>query len=331
MLKEALAPGTLPPGLRVYAIGDVHGCADRLAALHAMIAADALARPVGASAGPPGGDRRAPPARPLPTRPLPAKHLSARPMADREAGRGADPGGLPRPAQVPPGAGPIRPARLPLPGHAASGPWPPPAPGHSLGHSLGHSPGRIILVHLGDYIDRGPDSARVLERLLGPPPVPGAEVVNLVGNHEVMMLDAADPRAHPGALAFWLENGGAETLASYGASPHDRDPFGPVPDGHLSLLRRCALRWAAGDYLFVHAGIRPGVPLERQDPFDLLWIREPFLSFEDDLPHVVVHGHTPAAAPVVRPHRIGIDTGACFGGDLTCVVLEDRRLGFLAA
>ena len=188
---------------------------------------------------------------------------------------------------------------------------------------------RVTLIHLGDYVDRGPDSAAVLHRLLAAPPVPDAEVVNLLGNHEVMMLDACDPRAHPGAMPFWLENGGAATLASYGADPEQPEAHGAVPEEHLDLLRRCALQFEAGDYLFVHAGVRPGVPLDHQDPFDLVWIREPFLSFDGDLPQVVVHGHTPAAAPVIRPHRIGIDTGACFGGELTCLVLEGHRLRFL--
>ncbi|WP_135468425.1 metallophosphoesterase family protein [Crenalkalicoccus roseus] len=237
MLNEQLAPGSLPPGLRVYAVGDVHGCAGRLAALHARIAAHARARP----------------------------------------------------------------AR------------------------------RVALVYLGDYVDRGPDSAGVLDLLLRPAPVPGAEVVTLVGNHETMMLDACDPRAHPGAMPFWLDNGGQETLASYGVDPGDPRLAEALPAAHLALLRRCPLRWAAGDYLFVHAGIRPGVPLDRQDPFDLLWIREPFLSWEGELPMVVVHGHTPSPSPAVRPHRIGIDTGACYGGDLTCLVLEEQRLGFLVA
>jgi len=237
MVKEALAPGALPPGLRVYAVGDVHGCADRLAGLHARIAEDAWHRP----------------------------------------------------AQ------------------------------------------RVVLLHLGDYVDRGEDSAGVLERLNAPGPVPGAEVVNLLGNHEVMMLDACDPRSAEGSLPFWLENGGAETLASYRTSAEDPAPWEAIPREHLALLRRCRLTWSAGDYLFVHAGIRPGLPLDRQDPFDLLWIREPFLSYEGDLPMVVVHGHTPAAAPAVRPHRIGIDTGACFGGDLTCLVLEGQRLRFISA
>jgi serine/threonine protein phosphatase 1 len=235
--NDLLAPGALPAGLRIYAIGDVHGCNDRLGALHAQIAADARAHPAE----------------------------------------------------------------------------------------------EVVLVHLGDYVDRGEDSAGVLERLLGPPPIPGAEVVNLLGNHEVMMLDACDPRSPPGAMPFWLENGGAETLASYRTGPEDPAPWEAIPREHLELLRGCALRWAAGDYMFVHAGVRPGVSLDRQDPFDLLWIREPFLSFEGDLPRIIVHGHTPVAMPAVRPHRIGIDTGACFGGVLTCLVLEGQRLRFLEA
>lgn len=232
-----VAPGALPAGWRIYAIGDIHGCADQLAAMHALIAEDARAQP--------------------------AEH--------------------------------------------------------------------VTLIHLGDYIDRGPDSAAVVERLLAAPPVPDAEVVNLLGNHEVMLLDACEPHAHPGAMAFWLENGGAATLASYGADPDDPDGWEAVPAEHLELLRHCELRFDAGDYLFVHAGIRPGIPLDRQDPFDLIWMREPFLSFEGDLRQVVVHGHTPAPVPVVRPHRIGIDTGACYGGPLTCLVLEGQQLRFLTA
>jgi serine/threonine protein phosphatase 1 len=237
MLKEDLAPGHLPPGLRVYAVGDVHGCADRLSVLHAGIAAD----------------------------------LRARPVAE------------------------------------------------------------VVVLHLGDYVDRGVDSAGVLDLLLGPYPMPGAEVVTLIGNHEVMMLDACDPQAKPGTVAFWLENGGGETLASYGVHPADPRWREVVPEAHLELLRGMPLSWSAGDYLFVHAGVRPSVPLDQQDPFDLLWIREPFLSFRGELPVVVVHGHTPTPAPAVRAHRIGIDTGACFGGDLTCLVLEEGRMGFLAA
>ena len=104
-----------------------------------------------------------------------------------------------------------------------------------------------------------------------------------------------------------------------------------IPPEHVAFLRGLALRHVAGGYLFVHAGLRPGVPLERQSPHDMLWIREPFLSWEGESPFVVVHGHTPEHDVVVRPNRIGIDTGAVMGGVLTCVVLEADRMGFLRA
>jgi serine/threonine protein phosphatase 1 len=191
-------------------------------------------------------------------------------------------------------------------------------------------PAAVTLIHLGDYVDRGPGSADVLERLRRPLPLPGAAVVTLVGNHEAMLLDACAPDAHPGALPFWLENGGAATLRSYGGSVEDA-PWELVPEAHLALLRACPLSFAAGDYLFVHAGVRPGVPLDRQDPFDLIWIREPFLSFSGPLDRIIVHGHTPVLEPEIRPHRIGIDTGACYGGPLTCLVLEGAGMRFLSA
>jgi serine/threonine protein phosphatase 1 len=235
MLKEDLAPGRLPAGHRLYAIGDVHGCVHRLAALHADIRADLAARPVA----------------------------------------------------------------------------------------------RATILHLGDYVDRGPDSARVVDLLLGPPPVPGAEMVLLKGNHEAMMLDACALGASPSAMRFWIANGGLETLESYDTDPDFPGWLERIPPAHLALLRRCQLRFSAGDYLFVHAGVRPDVALDRQDPHDLLWIREPFLSWRKPLGAVVVHGHTPTPKPEIRPHRIGIDTGACFGGVLTCLVLEEDRMGFL--
>ena len=107
-------------------------------------------------------------------------------------------------------------------------------------------------------------------------------------------------------------------------------PAAFAPD-HLALLRGLPVTHRAGGYLFVHAGIRPGVPLDAQGREDLLWIREPFLSFDGDLGCVVVHGHTPIPAPLVRPNRIDIDTGAYLGGELTCAVLEADRIGFLQA
>ena len=135
------------------------------------------------------------------------------------------------------------------------------------------------------------------------------------------------------ATELWLANGGADSLLSWGvprsAQPKEWPSYLPKP--HLMFLRDLAVRHAAGGYLFVHAGIRPGIPLERQSRHDLMWIREPFLSFKQPFGPVVVHGHTPRQEPVVRPNRIGIDTGAVMGGVLTCAVLEEDRLGFITS
>ncbi|MBI0433720.1 metallophosphoesterase family protein [Roseomonas sp. KE0001] len=227
------APGLLPDGLRVYAIGDVHGCADRLEALHARIARDWRDRPAA----------------------------------------------------------------------------------------------RCAIVHLGDYIDRGEASAAVLDRLAGPGPIAGAEWILLRGNHEAMMLDALT--AGPGTVAedLWLWNGGDATLASYGAE----DSRLVLPEAHLALLRGLRPSWSAGDYFFVHAGIDPRRALESQRELDLMWIREPFLSWPRPLPRIVVHGHTPSRAPELRRWRIGIDTGAVAGGALTALALDAASLRFLSA
>jgi serine/threonine protein phosphatase 1 len=190
---------------------------------------------------------------------------------------------------------------------------------------------RPILIHLGDYVDRGPDSAGVVARLAAGPPMPGLRTINLMGNHEHTMLAAiAGDRA---AGTDWLHTGGRESLISWGA-----DPDGPrarwrdaIPYGHLDLLHGLALSHSEGGYLFVHAGIRPGVPLMRQTAQDMLCIRQPFLSDDRPFGFVVVHGHTPQSNPEVRPNRIGIDTGAVYGRALTCVVLEEQRLRFMQA
>jgi serine/threonine protein phosphatase 1 len=122
----------------------------------------------------------------------------------------------------------------------------------------------------------------------------------------------------------WIGNGGDAALESWGVSlrTRARDWAAAIPARHLEFMRALPLMHAAGGYVFVHAGLRPLVPIARQSRLDMLWIREPFLSFDGDLSAVVVHGHTPTAEPVVRRHRIGIDTGACMGGALTCLVLE---------
>jgi serine/threonine protein phosphatase 1 len=134
-----------------------------------------------------------------------------------------------------------------------------------------------------------------------------------------------------GAAGHWMANGGRQTLNSWGVPPSAPPArwWDAIPPAHLGFLRGLSLLHRAGGYVFVHAGLRPGVPLESQSRQDLLWIREPFLSWDGALPLVVVHGHTPEAAPVVRANRIGIDTGAVLGGKLTCAVLEDDTLAFM--
>jgi diadenosine tetraphosphatase ApaH/serine/threonine PP2A family protein phosphatase len=186
-----------------------------------------------------------------------------------------------------------------------------------------------LLLHIGDYVDRGADTAGVLQRLLTEAPIPGLPVVNLVGNHDETMLHAlSGDRA---AATDWLFAGGAPALQSYGIDPDSPRESWPeqVPSEHLDFLRGLTLTHRDGGYFFVHGGVRPGVPLERQAREDLLRMRQPFLYSEMSFGAVVVHGHTPVRDPVVRHNRIAIDTGAVFGGKMTCLVLEGETLGFL--
>jgi serine/threonine protein phosphatase 1 len=194
---------------------------------------------------------------------------------------------------------------------------------------------RKIVVYLGDFIDRGLDSKRVIELLLDQP-LDGFDAIPLKGNHEDTLLRFLDDVSFGPA---WLAIGGEATVMSYGA----RIPKGlsrgerfehlqtelraRIPHSHRQFMERLELMYQAGDYVFVHAGIRPGVPLERQDPKDLLWIRDEFLSLPHGLDKVVVHGHSLREQPEIRDHRIGIDTGAYATNVLTCLVLEgtDRR------
>jgi serine/threonine protein phosphatase 1 len=196
---------------------------------------------------------------------------------------------------------------------------------------------RRVVVYLGDYIDRGPDP-RGLVALLIDEPLPGFEPVHLIGNHEAFLLQFL---ADPTVAALWMMNGGAVTCTSYGVDPArppehavgdgwlQRELRERIPEAHLAFFANLRPSHLEGDYLFVHAGIRPGVPLDAQDKADLLWIREPFLSSDEDFGKVVVHGHTPTDAPVVRANRIGVDTGACYGGPLTALVLEGAERRFL--
>lgn len=193
---------------------------------------------------------------------------------------------------------------------------------------------RVILV--GDYIDRGPDSRSVLEWLAEN--ADRQRWIPLCGNHDRFLLDFLDDPDTP-SFPVWLANGGEAMLASCGL--RNGDPFSPIgpgerralqarlaealgPEVHAFLDRLvCMARF--GDYAFVHAGVRPGVRLDRQDPDDLIWIRDPFLASDADFGAVIVHGHTPTESVVVRHNRIGIDTGAVYGGALSCIVLEGRR------
>jgi serine/threonine protein phosphatase 1 len=191
--------------------------------------------------------------------------------------------------------------------------------------------GNATLLHIGDYVDRGADSAGVITRLAAGCPIPGMTMVNLLGNHEFTMMEAiAGERA---AGTDWLFAGGEATLQSYGI-----DPAGPreawsdrIPASHHRFLHSLVLMHRAGGYAFVHAGVRPPIPLDRQAREDLLRARQFFLYSEADFGAVIVHGHTPVKAPVVKHNRIAIDTGAVFGGVMTCAVLEEDRLGFLFA
>lgn len=241
-------PPSLPRGIRVYAIGDVHGRLDLLLAMEALIEADR-----------------------------------------REHGRLQD----------------------------------------------------AVVVHLGDLVDRGFDSRKLLDHFLATGST-GPHRVMLLGNHDLWLREfAAAEVTDPAQTASWMRFGGDATLLSYGVKLDLRRPEAErfdaarrelqarFPAEHSALLGSLDLAFGLGDYFFCHAGIRPDVPLERQSEADLLWIREPFLSWAGECGKIVVHGHTVEEAPVTRVNRIGIDTGACWTGRLTCLVLAGTERRFL--
>ena len=191
-------------------------------------------------------------------------------------------------------------------------------------------PGETTVVFLGDYVDRGPDSKPVVDYLLNDP-IPEHETIFLRGNHEQAMLEFLE---QPGIGEMWLTFGGQNTLTSYEASlgriPSRPEDFielselfaSRVPSAHVEFLRSTRPSFEAGSYFFCHAGIRPGVSLDRQDTDDLLWIRDEFVDSRRVHEKIVVHGHTVTREPELLPNRIGIDTGAYESGVLTCLVLE---------
>ena len=191
---------------------------------------------------------------------------------------------------------------------------------------------RPIVVFIGDYIDRGPASREVLDLVLGCKRT--REAVFLKGNHETFVHRFL---SEPAVLDEWRLCGGLETLVSYGLKP----PINPgvpeqtqlakelakaIPKRHLEFLESLNPSFSCGDFLFVHAGIRPGVPIRKQREEDLLWIREEFLSCEQRFEKFVVHGHTPVPTPDFRSNRINIDTGAFATGRLTCIVIESTSI-----
>ncbi len=197
---------------------------------------------------------------------------------------------------------------------------------------------RRLVVYIGDYVDRGLQSREVIDLLLDSA-LPGFEAVHLKGNHEDMLLRFLDD---PAAGPLWLANGGDATLASYGIGawrrPLDIDALGELsgrlaralPARHEAFLRGLVHAHEEGDYLFVHAGVRPGAPAAAQREEDMMWIRDDFLNSRADHGHVVVHGHSIHYEPEERPNRIGIDTGAFATGRLTCLVLEGATQRFIA-
>ncbi len=194
---------------------------------------------------------------------------------------------------------------------------------------------RHVVVFLGDYVDRGPQSAEVVESLISGRPA-GVETICLKGNHEDFLLDVAHGRKSP---VNWLMNGGASTLDSYGlnawALRDDLDAVGPaltaaLPPAHLEFLDALPTSHRIGGAFFAHAGIDPERSLGMQSDIDLMWVRHKFLSSERDHGAVVVHGHTPVAAPEIRRNRINCDTGAWATNRLTAAVLENGRARFLS-
>ena len=198
--------------------------------------------------------------------------------------------------------------------------------------------GRMYLIYIGDYVDRGPDSRGVLESLLAAP-LPECQTVALRGNHDQIFLDFLEDARHG---PRWFGIGGLATAESYGANPR-KTALAPVefedlrahlnrlvPESHRVFLRGLALHFTLGDYFFVHAGLRPGLPIARQDPHDMIWIRNRFLLSRRRHEKIVVHGHNRFGEPDLRFNRIGIDTGAYATGRLTCLVLENGDIRFLA-
>ena len=177
-------------------------------------------------------------------------------------------------------------------------------------------------VFIGDYVDRGPDTHEVIDFMIQSQFRDPERFICLRGNHEAMLIAAAAKDRSDHDLMNWWANGGEQTLDSYGIN----DPS-ELPADHLAWMKALQMKFLDGKQLYVHAGVRPGIPIADQSEKDLLWIREPFLSCDDDHGALVVHGHTPTESrlPDLRSNRLNIDTGACFGGPLTAAAFTTKR------
>jgi len=191
---------------------------------------------------------------------------------------------------------------------------------------------RPIEVYLGDYIDRGPSSRQTLDLLIERGL--SREAVFLKGNHEAFCLQVL---SDPAKLQDWRQFGGLQTLMSYGIQP----PLNPnadeqigliealsdaMPADHLAFLQGLKPYFECGDFFFVHAGVRPGIPLNEQRENDLLWIRNEFLDSDEDFGKFIVHGHTPVREPDIRRNRANIDTGAYATGNLTLLTIQGSSM-----
>jgi serine/threonine protein phosphatase 1 len=193
----------------------------------------------------------------------------------------------------------------------------------SLMEKVKINPEEDILVFIGDYIDRGDHSKEVIDFLIKVKRKVSSTVF-LLGNHEQMLLEyLSGENINP-----FLFNGGQKTLNSYlgkGRLPFHPDQKKIFPPDHLDFFNSLRPYYEFEDYIFVHAGLRNGIPLERQDLFDLLWIREDFYYSKFSFGKTVIFGHTPFSQPFIRNDRVGIDTGAVYGNTLTCVELPAMK------
>ncbi len=175
--------------------------------------------------------------------------------------------------------------------------------------------GRDKVVFLGDYIDRGPDPKGVIQRIMDLKAFWPDSIITLKGNHEEMFLSYLAQEDY----GPFISQGGNKTIESY----YDENGDFFCPPAHIDFLQGLVPFFTTEHFIFVHAGLRPGIPLEEQEVEDLLWIRSEFINSSYDWGRRIIFGHTPFNSPLIQKNKVGIDTGAVYGGRLTCLVLPD--------